>query len=604
MERIVKKILGFTFCLLFLFSIVSCNNTKKGGNDSDILPDDESIDVDTESFDEEIEDFEPCTEDDVNFDEEITDEEITDEDITDEEIDEETDEETDEEITDEDVDENVIYVNINAEGLNNGTSWENAFTCFHAAIDSAKAGQQIWVAKGTYHPIDCPNLYESCEPRERHFTMKAGVAIYGGFNGTENDLSLRDYENNLTILSGDFNNNDVWDSVAEEWNGREENAYHVFYNDGWFFHGTTLDENAILDGFIIRGGTADGDDWPHEDGGGIRNDTDKSNPLIRNCAFYGNVAKSGGGAIYNHEGASPKIESCTFTKNSATIGGAVKNFESSAWIIDSNFLGNKAGTIGGAVSSEDSNITITNSMFKNNSANESGGAIVIRDGGTPLIENSRFENNSAKNGGAITNLTDEMLTVKNSFFYNNSATGLSLPDGIGGAFLNHNSVLLLVNSVFKGNSATGGGAIINLRSNTEIINCSISGNTGSGVTNAESNPVITNTIIWDNAGGNIVNIPDGTFGFGESIPIVEYSNVEGCGGSSDWVAGCGTDNGFNIDEDPIFSGTAPHPLMITTGSPCIDAGDSTKVPTDTAKDIAGNDRIQGLSVDMGAYEFE
>ncbi len=595
------NLLILTFILSFTAVSVSCSDSKKSDDDSDVRTDNDVSDSDidiTEDVESDIE-IDVDEELDKDFDDTEPDDEENDEDFDDTEPDYDLDDEE----NDEDDDQMIVYVNIGAEGSNDGTSWENAFTCFHTAVDSANEGQQIWVAKGTYHPVDCPNLYESCEPRERHFTMKAGVEIYGGFEGTETGLEQRDYENNLTFLSGDFDNNDSWDEVSKEWSGREENAYHVFYHDGWFFHGTTLDENSVLDGFIIIGGTADGDDWPHEEGGGMRNDTDKSNPLIRNCVFYANTAKKGGGAVYNHQGASPKIENCRFTNNRASIGGAIHHLESNATINGTTFLANHAQTAGGAISSEDSSFSISNSVFKNNTSLEGGGAILIRDGGSPLIETSLFENNSAKNGGAITNLADETLTVKNSFFYKNTATGLSLPDGIGGAILNQNSSILLVNSAFKDNTAVVGSAIINLEATADIINCSISGNNGSGITNAESHPVITNTIIWDNTGGSLYNIPEGTFEFGESIPVISYSNIEGCGGSSDWVTDCGTDNGFNIDTDPLFSGEEPDPLMLTEESPCIDAGDSSKVPEGIVKDIAGNDRIQGLSVDMGAYEF-
>jgi len=45
---------------------------------------------------------------------------------------------------------NIIFVNYAATGLNNGTSWTNAYTSFQTALNSAVSGKQIWVAKGTY----------------------------------------------------------------------------------------------------------------------------------------------------------------------------------------------------------------------------------------------------------------------------------------------------------------------------------------------------------------------------------------------------------------------------------------------------------------------
>jgi hypothetical protein len=60
------------------------------------------------------------------------------------------------------------------------------------AIFIANPGDQIWVAAGTYIPID--------EVRGHSFWLKNGVKIYGGFAGTESKLEQRNWVDNETIL--------------------------------------------------------------------------------------------------------------------------------------------------------------------------------------------------------------------------------------------------------------------------------------------------------------------------------------------------------------------------------------------------------------------
>jgi len=46
----------------------------------------------------------------------------------------------------------VIYVDANAGGGGDGSSWVNAYTNLQSALDVAITGNSIWVAAGTYKP--------------------------------------------------------------------------------------------------------------------------------------------------------------------------------------------------------------------------------------------------------------------------------------------------------------------------------------------------------------------------------------------------------------------------------------------------------------------
>lgn len=61
----------------------------------------------------------------------------------------------------------------------------------------------------------------------------------------------------------------------------------------------------------------------------------------------------------------------------------------------------------------------------------------------------------------------------------------------------------------------------------------------------------------------------------------------------------------NSDENPLFFGSGQYPYAIDADSPCIDAGTLDLPPGITLPeyDLAGNPRVYGASVDMGAYEY-
>jgi hypothetical protein len=87
---------------------------------------------------------------------------------------------------------NIIYVNEDATGSNNGTSWQNAYTDLQSALSRAVKYDDIWVAAGTYKPGTFPN---------DSFCMENGVGIYGGFpDSGDPNIADRDWHSNPTIL--------------------------------------------------------------------------------------------------------------------------------------------------------------------------------------------------------------------------------------------------------------------------------------------------------------------------------------------------------------------------------------------------------------------
>jgi hypothetical protein len=140
----------------------------------------------------------------------------------------------------------ILYVEYAASG--DCSSWSNACS-LNTAVTNAVSGTEIWVPAGIY------NL--SGGGRERELQMKNGVAIYGGFDGTETSRDQRnpDPATNGTIISGDIG------MVGDA----SDNRYHVVTASG-------TDSTAILDGFTITAGNADGE-IPDNRGGGCTSTT-------------------------------------------------------------------------------------------------------------------------------------------------------------------------------------------------------------------------------------------------------------------------------------------------------------------------------------------
>jgi parallel beta-helix repeat protein len=306
----------------------------------------------------------------------------------------------------------TVYVKHDATGANNGSSWADAYTTLQPAITAATSGDEVWVATGTYKPTSYPN--GGSTSRYMHFSLKNGVAVYGGFAGTETLLSERNISANPVILSGDIG----FTGTASD------NCYHVFYHPS----GLSLDATAILDGVNVTAGYADKyDASPYNAGGGICNFF--SSPTITNCTFRENHAYTGGG-IFNSS-SSPAITNCTFSNNTGYKGGAgIYNSASSPVVVCSTFNGNTADSGGGIYNSSSSSPTLTNCTFSKNAATyETGGGIYNSSSSSPTLINCTFSGNTAADiavgaGDGIYNDGASSPIVKNCIFWG-SATQIA-----------------------------------------------------------------------------------------------------------------------------------------------------------------------------------
>ena len=256
----------------------------------------------------------------------------------------------------------VIYVDADARGASNGTSWIDAYDDLQSALERALApGDEIWVAEGTYNPDRGTG-----DPGMR-FTPVSDVPMYGGFAGTEETFDQRDLTRHTTILSGDLNGDDQPGFV-----NYGDNSLWVI--DVQF----DAEVNAIeLDGFTIIGGA-----W-----GGTRPYQWNYPPhriVIANCMF---AANQGPGLLVwiGSECGSVSLLNCTLSGNYGTgmelygYGGEFDDVE----MLDCWFLGN----LGGGFVLDSSAVTMHNCVFSGNSNENSGissgGAITLNCGWAP-----------------------------------------------------------------------------------------------------------------------------------------------------------------------------------------------------------------------------
>jgi len=436
----------------------------------------------------------------------------------------------------------VIYVVPGGAGAQTGADWASAKD-LQAALQSAASGDQIWVKAGTYKPTTGAD-------RSANFQLKSGVAVYGGFAGTEDSLSQRDPATHISALSGDLLGNDSG-AVTSSNPTRSDNSYHVVTSNG-------TDATAVLDGFTITAGNANGASFEVQ-GGGLLNV--KGQPVLRSLIFTNNSAVTSGGGMFNYISSNPTLHDSSFINNAADDnGGGLSSsgnsvFTSSITMSRMIFSGNTA-PFGGGIFSESSDLIINHAVFRSNGATMVGGGIVSNYGHT-IIAQALFNGNTAESYGS------------------------------GMAYYKADATISQV--TFSANwSKNNGGALVN----------------------DEGSPHMRNSIFWGNQGGQIYNFPVG------NAPDVQFSLVQG-----GYITGThilAADPLFaDADGADNIAGTPDDDLRLQAGSPAIDAGSNAFIPSDLTDDNHNNDvnetapfdldsnpRLDGAIVDLGPYETQ
>jgi hypothetical protein len=279
----------------------------------------------------------------------------------------------------------MIYVDADANGLNDGSSWTDAYSYLQDALADANTSAkpiEIHVAQGLYKPDHGQNQH--LEDQYASFQLQNRVTIKGGYGGIgEPDPDARDIAAYETILSGEISD--------------DEDSCHVVTGSG-------TDRTAVLDGFTITEGEAYNVSNKNDLGGGMYSYA--GSPTIRNCTFTNNWALNFGGGMCNDGNSCPLLINCIFVQNSATDGGGMDNEYSHPILINCIFAGNWVDEYnadsfsGGAIYNFYSNPTLINCTITANVAVEWGicGGIYNSSTSLPTLTNCILSENSDTNG--------------------------------------------------------------------------------------------------------------------------------------------------------------------------------------------------------------
>ncbi len=277
-----------------------------------------------------------------------------------------------------------------------------------------------------------------------------------------------------------------------------------------------------------------------------------------------------------------------------TITGGRANGSISYAINSQNFSRSNGGGV--CTRSVNSNSVIKNCIITNNNSSNYAGGVHNYSSAVQFVNCSITSNTATEVGGGFYNTNSSAVQFVNCNISGNTA------NYAGGIYITSSSSSVLTNCSINGNSALlfVGGIHIYTSSSAVLTNCSISGNTGTSSGNglnifSTGQATVSNSIILGNSSSGVENY--GTFVYSNSLiqglTSTANDNIDATGVTAAAV--------FENPVGPTSAPTTTGDYRLKIGSPAINVGNNTVVTT--ATDLAGNPRIQGGTVDLGAYEI-
>ena len=288
----------------------------------------------------------------------------------------------------------AVYVKWDSPNNGPGDDWDHAYHSVQAGINASLAGEEVWVAAGTY---------------SERIVLKNWLALYGGFAGGEVWRNEREWKANETILDGNQAGSVVaGTNVISTIDGFTlRNGKSIAYSGGGI---SCSKGNLTVRNCIISNNTT-----MYGDGGGVY--CTESTLTLANNTICDNTGRQGAGVYADHSSIS--VTNSTIKRNttgagsSAQGGGCYIRYCSSVTIQGNKIEGNEAEH-GGGIFSEESSPLIKANLFAGNI----GGAASCAYG-SAVITNNRFAGNTARYGAIIS--LSEFGRLKNNVIVGNAA---------------------------------------------------------------------------------------------------------------------------------------------------------------------------------------